>query len=62
MVRASSSSVPKVMRAAYDAVVALTDPFCRNFLNDEYRDLARAMSATLSGKRPSPLASGQPRT
>ena len=57
-----STSVPKAMQAKYDAVVALTDAFCRDHLNDEYRDLARAMAAALCRKRPSPLASGQPRT
>ena len=50
------------MQATYDAVVALTDAFCRDHLNDEYRDLARAMTAALCRKRPSPLTSGQPRT
>src|ERR671933_1089304 len=50
------------MQATYDAVVALTDAFCHDHLNDEYRDLARAMTAALCRKRPSPLASGQPRT
>jgi hypothetical protein len=50
------------MQATYDAVVALTDTFSRDHLTDEYRDLARAMAASLSRKRPSPLASGQPRT
>ena len=40
----------------------LTDTLCRDKLNDEYRDLARAMNAALCRKRPSPLASGQPRT
>jgi len=57
-----SSVVPKSMQATYDAVVTLTDAFCRDHLNDEYRDLARAMTAALCRKRPSPLASGQPRT
>lgn len=57
-----STTVPKSMQAAYDAVVALTDAFSRDHLTDEYRDLARAMTAALSRKRPSPLASGQPRT
>ncbi len=57
-----SMSVPKAMQATFDAVVALTDPFCQNHLNDEYRDLARAMTAALCRKRPSPLAAGQPRT
>jgi hypothetical protein len=50
------------MQATYDAVVALTDGFCRDHLNDEYCDLAQAMTAALCRKRPSPLSSGQPRT
>lgn len=59
---APSASVPKTMLAMYDAIAALTDAFCRDRLNDEYRDLARMMIAALARKRPSPLASGQPRT
>ena len=55
-------SVPKSMQATYDAVVRLTDEFCAKHLNTEYRDLARDMTAALCRKRPSPLASGQPRT
>ena len=54
-----SISVPKIMLATYDAVAALADTFCCDKLNDEYRDLARAMTAALCRKRPSPLASGQ---
>ncbi len=50
------------MQATYNAVVALTDAFCRDHLNDECRDLARAIAAALCRKRPSPLASGQPRS
>jgi hypothetical protein len=50
------------MQTTYDRVTALTDAFCRDHLNDEYRDLAQAMTAALRRKRPSPLASGQPRT
>ena len=57
-----SNSVPKGMQGTYDAITALTDAFCRDHLNDEYRDLARAMTVALCRKRPSPLASGQPRT
>jgi Domain of unknown function (DUF6398) len=56
------TSVPKGMQATYDAVVRLTDEACDRHLNAEYRELARAMAAALSRKRPSPLASGQPRT
>jgi hypothetical protein len=50
------------MQAAYEAVTMLTDQFCADHLTEEYRDLARAMIAALSRKRPSPLSSGQPRT
>jgi Domain of unknown function (DUF6398) len=57
-----SRSVPKAMQPAYDAVTALTDAVCTEHLDNEYRDLARAMTAALCRKRPSPLASGQPRT
>jgi hypothetical protein len=54
--------VPKAMQAAYAAVTVLTDQVCQDRLNEEYRDLARAMTAALCRKRPSPLVSGQPRT
>ncbi len=57
-----SVSVPKTMQARYDQIVALTDEFCRQHLNDEYRDLARHMAAALCRKRPSPVASGQVRS
>jgi hypothetical protein len=57
-----SNSVPQSMRPKYDAVAELTDAFCRDRLNDEYRDLARTMIAALCRKRPSPLMSGQPKT
>jgi hypothetical protein len=30
-----STAVPKSMQAIYDAVVALTDAFCRDHLTDE---------------------------
>ena len=57
-----STSVPKAMQATFNAVITLTDAFCRDHLNEEYRDLARAMAAALCRKRPSPLTSGQPRS
>jgi hypothetical protein len=50
------------MQPIRDAIVALTDAVCRDHLNEEYRDLARAMTAALCRKRPSPLASGQARS
>src|SRR5215217_3414774 len=57
-----SKSVPKSMQATYDAITALTDAFCRDHLDGEYRELAQDMAAALCRKRPSPVASGQPRT
>lgn len=58
----ASASVPRAMQGAYEAVTALADAFCREHLNAEYSDLAREMTAALGRKRPSPIASGQPRT
>src|SRR4051812_41155228 len=58
----ASTSVPKSMQATYEAITALIDAFCREHLNEDYRELARRMTAALCRKRPSPLASGQPRT
>jgi hypothetical protein len=60
--RARMYSVPKLMLPIYEKIVGLTDAVCGNKLNSEYRDLARAMTAALCRKRPSPLTSGQPRT
>jgi hypothetical protein len=62
MTSRKSLSIPSAAEPSYRAVTALTDAFCRDRLNDEYRDLARAMTAALCRKRPSPLKSGQPRT
>jgi Domain of unknown function (DUF6398) len=59
---AGSNSVPSKMLPVYKRIIGLTDDVCAKHLNTEYRDLARAMTAALCRKRPSPLASGQPRT
>src|SRR5919199_6311946 len=57
-----SQSVPQSMQATYEAITSLTDAFCREHLNEDYRVLAQRMTAALCRKRPSPLALGQPRT
>ncbi len=57
-----SLAVPKDIKPRYNEIVALTDGFCQSHLDEEYAGLARRMAAALSRKRPSPLASGQPRT
>jgi len=55
-------SMPRQMRATYESIVALTEPFCRDHLNDEYRELAQRMAAALCRKRSSPVTSGHIRT
>ena len=57
-----STSVPKSMQATFEAITTLTDAFCREHLDEDYRALVQRMTAALCRKRPSPLASGQPRT
>ncbi len=59
---AQANAVPKPMLPVYGKIIGLTDAFCDQHLNAEYRELARKMTAALCRKRPSPLASGQPRT
>lgn len=54
-----SEKVPKTVQARFDAIVALTDPFCRERLNDEYAQLVRQATAALCRKRPSPLLQGR---
>src|SRR5262245_27411232 len=52
--------IPAAARPAHDAIVALTDAFCREHLNAEYEALCRKLAAALARKRPSPLARGKP--
>ena len=52
--------VPAAARPAHDAIVALTDAFCREHLNAEYEALCRKLAAALARKRPSPLTRGKP--
>src|SRR5436190_8691307 len=52
--------VPASSRPAHDAIVALTDAFCRDRLNAEYEALCRKLAGALARKRPSPLTRGKP--
>ena len=54
-------TIPKAMRPAYEAVVAITDDFCAKYLDEEYAQLSRKLAAALARKRPSPLAQGKPK-
>lgn len=56
-----SETVPVAMRPVHEAVVALIDPFCQQYLTDEYAALCHELSAALARKRPSPLARGEPK-
>lgn len=51
-------NVPKNMQQKYESISALTDKFSSEKLNDEYKELARQMTAKLCRKRNSPLSSG----
>jgi len=53
-------SIPATVRSAYNAIVELTDNFCRQHLDDEYQSLCRRLAGALARKRPSPLLSGKP--
>ena len=60
MARTSKSEkVPKKMQPTFDAIVALTDQFCKERLDEEYAQLARQATAALCRKHPSPLLSGR---
>jgi Domain of unknown function (DUF6398) len=54
------STTPAAARAAHDRIVALTDAFCRERLDEEYASLCRKMAGILARKRPSPLTRGKP--
>src|SRR6516165_6465342 len=55
-------TVPAAARPVYDAIVGLTDAFCREHLNGEYQAMCRKLAGALARKRPSPLLSGKPET
>ncbi len=56
---AGGPKIPAKVRPTYEAVVTLTDPFCRKHLNDEYAELCRELTEVLCCKRPTPLTSGK---
>jgi Domain of unknown function (DUF6398) len=45
-----------------ELIVAMTDQFCREKLNEEYALLCRRLAEKLARKRPSPLLGGKPET
>ncbi|QDV37697.1 hypothetical protein ElP_56400 [Tautonia plasticadhaerens] len=55
-------TIPAAARPAYDAIVGLTDAFCREHLTEEYEAMCRRLAGVLARKRPSPLVGGKPET
>lgn len=53
--------VPKDFQPLFTTTVRLTDDFCAEYLNDEYQQLCRKMTAKLCRKG-TPLTSGRPRS
>lgn len=51
--------VPKAMQEKFAVIVGLTEPFCAQYLNDDYRKLILEATAALCRKRPSPLLRGK---
>ena len=60
--RSTSLSVPKDMQARFNEITHLTNIFSQQYLNEEYAQLYRELTATLCRKRPSPLARGKAET
>lgn len=52
--------MPEGMRAEFDEIVALSDKFCKQHLDDEYASLALGMAATLAHEHPGVLGNPQP--
>ena len=57
-----SENVPKAMQEKYEAIVEITDRFCRENLSDEYAQLVRYAVAAVCRKRPSPVETGNVNT
>ena len=59
MAKPASEKVPKQMQAKFSEITNLTDAFCLRYLNQEYAQMSRLLTAALCRKRPSPLVKGQ---
>src|SRR5258708_12519051 len=57
--RSPSQQVPKDLQARFDEITHLTDTFSQKYLNEEYAQLCRELTATLCRKRLSPLVQGK---
>lgn len=57
--RSSSQRVPKDMQTRFEEITQITDTFSHTYLNEEYAQIIRELTATLCRKRPSPLERGK---
>jgi hypothetical protein len=55
----TSERIPKAMAEKFVAITKLTDAFCAQHLNEEYRRMIHRVVGALARKRPSPLSSGK---
>ena len=55
----TTEKIPKSMADKFAAITALTDSFCEQHLNDEYRSMIHHLVGILARKRPSPLLKGR---
>jgi hypothetical protein len=62
MTAAKSEKVPKALQARFEEIVAITDAFAAEHLDEEYRQLIRHAVAALCRKRPSSVATGKANT
>ncbi len=62
MTKSTGVKVPKQMQSKFEEITALTDSFCTAYLNSEYAELSRKLTAALCRKRPSPLVRGKAQT
>jgi len=60
--RKATSKFPGEVGPVLELIVAMTDQFCRERLNEEYAVLCRRLAEKLARKRPSPLLGGKPET
>lgn len=58
----AGAGIADEVQPAFEEIAGLVDAFCREYLNDEYAELCRALTEKLARKRPSPLVSGKPAT
>jgi hypothetical protein len=56
------TKIPTAMQEKYNSISKETDSFCKQHLNNEYKQLAHTVIATLCRKRPSPLLTGKDKT